>query len=220
MSNHQDEILKYIKIQAALLSTIQKTLQRIEQNSAPASPNYRRRLSEFTGFDWSSIGAAIVESDNGGASVIEWSGQRFVRRSGSGKFGEAIWFSRAIGRDENGTEYARLITFKDFDVEPLQVQPPPGPAIKAEPPPRPIQPLDIQQTAPEALEDVTGSSPAAQASPHVAQTISGQPRQVFYQMATKAVEMQKITFDKFNGLVSLCNDHGWERGIQELQAIG
>jgi hypothetical protein len=46
-----------------------------------------------------------------------------VRRSPANKFGEAIWFSRCTGKDENGeNKYEKLITFKPTSkiaVEPL-----------------------------------------------------------------------------------------------------
>lgn len=115
----------------ALLATISRQLDRMAQQSAPLSPGYRRDLSEFARFDWSSIGAQVVREDGQGAATVEWNQQRFIRRSGSGKFGKAIWFSRPLGKDDDATTYARLITFKDSEAEPLAVEVP-APASKAQ----------------------------------------------------------------------------------------
>ena len=108
-------------------------LAKIAGYLAPLAPNYRRQLSEYAAFVWPDIGATIVEGPKEAPAVVEWNGHRFKRRSGNGKYGEAVWYSRPVGKSEDGAEYARLITFKDLDeVEPL------NPAVKAihDPPPQ------------------------------------------------------------------------------------
>jgi hypothetical protein len=75
----------------------------------------------------------IIQADAHGPTIVQWNQRRFTRRSGDGKYDNAIWYSRPIGKSEDGAEYARLITFKDLDeVEPL------NPAVKAihDPPPQ------------------------------------------------------------------------------------
>lgn len=77
-------------------------------------PNYRKSLAEFTRFDWSSIGAQVVKTDNNGVSAVEWNGRLFIRRSPNNKFDVAIWFSRCVGKDDaGGNRYEKLITFKN-----------------------------------------------------------------------------------------------------------
>jgi hypothetical protein len=63
----------------------------------------------------------VEYTDNDGAAVVSWRGNQFLRRSAQNKFKPAIWFSRAIGKDENGeNRYERLISFKQMaEVEPL-----------------------------------------------------------------------------------------------------
>lgn len=89
----------------------------------PPIPNYQFPLEAFKNFDWESIGATVEQCDASGATVICRNGLHFVRRSPSNKFGEAIWFSRSIGKDDNGQPaYERLITFRPIansQVEPL-----------------------------------------------------------------------------------------------------
>lgn len=84
-------------------------------------PNYLVTLSSFAQFDWSTIGATVETRDRDGAAVVLWHGNRYTRRSASNKFQPAIWFSRAIGKDDQGTtQYERLITFKQTaEAEPL-----------------------------------------------------------------------------------------------------
>jgi hypothetical protein len=85
------------------------------------APDWSYPLGAFEDFDWASIGADIVSIDAHGPAVVEWGGHQWTRRSGSGKFGKAIWFSRAAGKDEHGeTRYMRLIRFRDqAEPEPL-----------------------------------------------------------------------------------------------------
>jgi len=115
--NEQNGILRTI---AANLEGVELHLRQIAISSNPA-PNYQRPLSEYPAFDWSSIGAIVLNRDGDGATSIEWNGQVFTRRSPSNKFQEAVWFSRHLGQDSNGNKrYARLITFRALnDAEPI-----------------------------------------------------------------------------------------------------
>lgn len=115
-----------LKALTALVAIIAESLQQLAQFSAPPAPNYRSNLGEYAGFDWSKIGARVTAEDSDGATVVHWNGHQWKRRSGSGKFGRAIWFNRPEGRDEEGNvQYLRLITFKDLDqAEPLTFERP------------------------------------------------------------------------------------------------
>lgn len=105
----QSEILHLI---AESLQGIESHLRQIALSSNPA-PNYQRPLSEYHGFDWSSIGAGVLKEDEDGVSSVEWNGQVFTRRSPNNRFDAAIWFSRCVGKDSDGNNrYVRLITFK------------------------------------------------------------------------------------------------------------
>jgi len=107
--------------QNKILTRIAEALEQMARASAPKEPNYKRPLSNFAKFDWSSIDATVTARDRDGVSAVEWSGYPFTRRAGQGKFGQAIWFSRPVGKDADGNNtYARLITFKDLtEAEPL-----------------------------------------------------------------------------------------------------
>lgn len=107
-----------------LLTQIRADLQAIYSLllvGAP-SPNLTYPLSRFGCFDWSGIGATVLERDRHGATLVSWAGRIYSRRSPANKFGEAIWFSRSVGKGEDGnTRYERLITFKQlrYDVDPV-----------------------------------------------------------------------------------------------------
>ena len=113
--------------QNGILRAIAASLQGVEAHlrqmavSSNTAPNYQRLLSEYPTFDWSSIGATVLNRDGDGATSVEWNGQVFTRRSLSNKFQCAIWFSRHLGQDSDGNKrYARLITFRDLnDAEPI-----------------------------------------------------------------------------------------------------
>jgi hypothetical protein len=115
--SEQNEILRMI---AASLQGVESHLRQMAISSNPA-PNYQRPLSEYPMFDWSSIGAIVLNRDHDGVTAVEWNGQVFTRRSASNKFPEAVWYSRHLGQDVDGNRrYVRLITFKVLsDAEPI-----------------------------------------------------------------------------------------------------
>jgi hypothetical protein len=115
--SEQNEILRAI---AASLQGVESHLRQMAVSSNPA-PNYQRHLSEYPSFDWSSIGATVLNRDGDGVTAVEWNGQVFTRRSPNNKFAEAVWFSRHLGQDSDGNKrYARLIAFKALsDAEPI-----------------------------------------------------------------------------------------------------
>lgn len=114
---YQDEVLTQLKAQTELMRAISQQLR----INAPASPGYRRPLKDYQTFDFSTIGATVTNRDGHGPTEVEWMGHRFTRRSVKNKFEPAIWFSRAIGQSEDGTQYATLIKFsgKGNEAEPI-----------------------------------------------------------------------------------------------------
>lgn len=102
------------------LLRIADALERIVP-ATPKGPNYQYPIESFPDFDWESIGAVVEKSDQYGAAVVLWGGRTWLRRSPSNKYGAAIWFSCAVGKDGDNTIYERLITFKprNTEVEPI-----------------------------------------------------------------------------------------------------
>ena len=98
--------------QNALLERIATSLERMAPDAG--APNLQKPIEEFRGFDWASIGAKVVQSDQYGPAIVEWGGKQFTRRSPQNKFSAAIWFSRSTGeKDSEGrAQYERLISFK------------------------------------------------------------------------------------------------------------
>lgn len=117
--SYQDDVLRELRAQSAALAEVIRQLQALRADSAPESPNYRRAMAEYAVFDWGSIGAEEIASDEHGVSAVMWNKHQFIRRSGSGRYGPAIWFSRPTGGNGDSTEYARLVTFKDWEAEAL-----------------------------------------------------------------------------------------------------
>ncbi|MBD1995995.1 hypothetical protein H6G00_05110 [Leptolyngbya sp. FACHB-541] len=95
---------------------MQRIADALERLVPKVAPDYQKPLSAFKLFDWESIGATVIQSDQYGASIVEWGGKQYVRRSPANKFDPAIWFSRSSGETdaEGKTIYERLITFKDM----------------------------------------------------------------------------------------------------------
>lgn len=101
------------------LTRIAKALENIAQAMLPESPCYRRPLAFYADFDFAEIGAEVLKTDQVGAVYVRWGGHIWKRRVGTGKFGDAVWFSRANGKSEDGSnDYAVLVKFQNMgDVE-------------------------------------------------------------------------------------------------------
>ena len=99
-------------------------LERIAAAAGPYEPNIQRELSEYTTFDWNSIGAEIVSKDADGPTRVRKDGYIWIRRAPENKFEPAIWFSRTEGKDEAGdANYLKLITFRTWpDPEPISAK--------------------------------------------------------------------------------------------------
>lgn len=141
---NDERILELLASIAASLAEISRNTQR----ELPEEPNLQRPIEAYLNFDWPSIEATVVKSDEFGPAIVEWGGRLWTRRAPENKFGEAIWFSRSAGRDETGANhYLRLISFKRVsDAEPISrsaeralrtVQPP---AATVQPPAATVQP--------------------------------------------------------------------------------
>ena len=83
--------------------------------AAANPPNWRRPLKAYKNGWAEAIAATVIASDQHGPTLVAWMGHTYTRRCGTNpKYGAAIWFSRATGKDSEGeTAYARLITFED-----------------------------------------------------------------------------------------------------------
>ena len=114
----QDDLLRIFTI---ALADIRHSLAAIAGGMATA-PDIREPIQDYLTFDWSSIGAEVTRADEDGPTVIRWNGKFYKRRSPSNKFEPSIWFSRCVGKREDGSNnYETLISFdviKD-DVEPI-----------------------------------------------------------------------------------------------------
>lgn len=127
------------------LAAISQHLAIIAAANSTAEPNYQRSLTDYAAFDWASIGANILESDQAGPTVVGHNNFVYTRRSPQNKFDAAIWYSRADGKDEDGNvKYLRLITFKQTaSAEPVP-QKVAAQLAKASPPPQTTQNIDLE----------------------------------------------------------------------------
>lgn len=107
--------------QNGILDDIRQSLAVIAGAMATA-PDIRQPIQDYATFNWSSIGAEVLRNDDDGPSLVKWNGKIFKRRSPQNKFEPSIWFSRCVGKREDGANnYETLISFdviKD-DVEPI-----------------------------------------------------------------------------------------------------
>ena len=76
-------------------------------------PEYQRPLRDYASNWPATIGARVLKSDVNGPTHVQWAGHIYTRRSGAGKYGSAIWYSRSKGDGSGNAEYLRLITSKD-----------------------------------------------------------------------------------------------------------
>jgi hypothetical protein len=137
-----------------IMSAVATELGRVAAFLAPPEPNFHYPIADYPEFAWSEIGAEAVSFDDHGATVVTWNHYMWKRRAGAGRFGPAVWFSRSAGRDENGVNYLRLITFKDL------VAPERMPAEMAIAPAKPRP--EPEEPPPGALVYVDETRPATQ----------------------------------------------------------
>lgn len=97
---------------ARIADALERVALAMERRPSPA-PDISRPLSDYLDFDWASIDAQILSRDNHGPTVVLHHGKTYTRRNPINKFGVAIWYSRAVGKDGDETLYERLITFRE-----------------------------------------------------------------------------------------------------------
>ena len=129
--------------QAELLSSLRRianALERLANDGKPIVPDLRKPISEYKNFDWSTIDASVIARDADGPTHLEWGGFVWMRRSPSNKYAPAIWFSRCIGKNEEGdNQYGTLIKFE--------------------------QPKDVESVSKKAAQAAEESAPKAPAQP-------------------------------------------------------
>lgn len=121
MDEFKVKILDLNLRQAIALEKIAQILERsLPQQPAP---NYKAILENFHNFNWSTIRAEVETTDSYGVASVIWHSRRYKRRSPDNAYGAVIFFSRAVGKNEDGSnKYERLITFeplKDLDIQPI-----------------------------------------------------------------------------------------------------
>lgn len=120
-----EQLLLLQSQQAASLERIADLVEAFVKNTEEAASTSRYRyyksLREYPDFDWSSIGATLIDDDESGATAIAWKNKRYTRRANA-KYSSDIWFSCGTGKDEEGNnKYDNLIIFKgsESEAEPL-----------------------------------------------------------------------------------------------------
>jgi len=105
-----EDWLTKIAIHIETIVTLQKSILTTLQ---PKAPNFKYDLETYFYFDWQKIQATVLTEDAQGASLVQWGGYTWTRRTDAGTYGDTVWFTRADGKDSNGkNQYIRLITFK------------------------------------------------------------------------------------------------------------
>ena len=124
MTPDPDQWQLFLELQYRQVVALEKLAEMVQQlmPTTTAAPNLQSTLENFKSFDWSTIGATVERADQYGAAIVTWRGLQFVRRSPSNKFGEIIFFSRCVGKDDDGNnKYERLISFKPLSK--VQIEP-------------------------------------------------------------------------------------------------
>ena len=207
MNTLDDRMISLMSAQTAALGRIALALETLAMTNAPA-PNFVRPLADYADFDYSAIGAVVKQYDGNGPTELDWGGYSWTRRSPQNKFGEAIWFSRSIGKDATtgDVKFARLITFKKFSgAEPLprKVEAlvstskvevkvvPTVPSYKPEP--------DLSAESESELERHFGPNPRAEVAPRKPQTELPTPAGDEVWPTTEAEYTQWAAEKKING---------------------
>lgn len=103
---------------AMVLTAITQGFERVARaieaaREAQADETLQFALGDYRTFDWSSIGASVVQSDDDGVSMIRAANGKLAKRRSNDKFGTEIWFSYADGKDEKGeNRYRKVVEFR------------------------------------------------------------------------------------------------------------
>ena len=115
-------IEQLLQQQNQLLGELIATLRELKPQAPPAL-NMVFPIEEYHGFDFAQIGARVIAHDEDGPTIIERDGRQYRRRSPQNKFGGDVWYSKSLGKEENGKPlYEILVSFKEIDdskVDPL-----------------------------------------------------------------------------------------------------
>ena len=119
-------IEQLLQQQNQLLGELIATLRELKPQ-APLALNMQFPIEEFAHFDWAQIGARVVKHDEDGPTVVERDGHQYRRRSPQNKFTPAVWYSRCVGKDDQGNAnaYEKLVSFveiKDDQVDPISAK--------------------------------------------------------------------------------------------------
>ena len=109
MSTNEDSLRR-------LADALERVADAMEAKGEFHAPNFQFPLSSYRQFNWSSIQAEVMETDANGPTLVKHKNRIYKRRTGDGKFGDAIWYSFALS-DKN---YVSLIKFSEKSaVEPV-----------------------------------------------------------------------------------------------------
>lgn len=205
--SYQDLVLSHLKEHTRLLSLISANLQ----NNAPLSPSYRRRLREFSGFNWLSIGAVVVAEDEEGPVEVEWNNHRFDRTIGNSYGSDFIIFSRPRPEwSQQNKVYFTLIRFADYNKTPLN-QSATAPTPKASG--GPGKPPNLQVVKPSHTPPAIAAQSEVRADPD-----APDPRETFYNVAAAVMQADSSKYELVNRLTKLAGIDGFAVALQQLQA--
>lgn len=129
------------------------------------APDVEMPIERFHSFDWAQIGAQVLIEDEFGPAIVSYGGKAFKRRAPDNAYGAAVWYSRCIGKNDDGTnKYVRLITFKTLSdkVEPM------GRKVERAVTSAPAQPPAVAQQRPPAPARQPAPAPGPAAAAPVA----------------------------------------------------
>jgi hypothetical protein len=104
----------------ALLTVLGRIADALERQNAAAAEaaaddTLTFTIGDYKTFDWSSIGATVVQRDADGVSLIRASNGKLAKRRSNDRFGTEIWFSYSTGKSADGTpQYQRVIEFREI----------------------------------------------------------------------------------------------------------
>lgn len=117
-TRHQYKITERAAIATEKIATVLANYLKVNM-----TPEYEYDMVDYLNFDWNSIGAKVIHNDSKNqATVVQWGGYTYKRRSPNNQYGASIFFSRNLGEDDSGKRhYEMFIAFRP--AEKLQVEP-------------------------------------------------------------------------------------------------
>lgn len=106
------QIVNLLASMAAGVNRIADAMEAHQAQDADEDQTIVMPLSDYKAFDWATIGARVIYSDDDGVAAVQGADGKIYSRRNKADFGNDVWYARGAGKDKDGkAKYKALIRF-------------------------------------------------------------------------------------------------------------